>query len=646
MISIADLAMQYGKKTLFEKSTVTFDPGKSYGLVGANGSGKSTLLRLITGEEKPYSGTISVPRDLKVGVLQQDHFKFENNRVIDVVLLGRPVLCEALFEKEKLLESENFDTKTGQRLGQLEEIIAEEEGYVAEPFAAELLSGLGIGERYHTGPMNKLSGGFKLRVLLAQLLFQQPDVLLLDEPTNHLDIVSILWLEKYLCSQFAGTLIFISHDRNFLNAVAGYIVDIDYEELRLYTGNYEQFLEAKVLAETQKLKEIKSYERKTAELQSFVDRFRAKATKARQAQSRVKQLDKMDVPEVKRSSRISPDLSFVQSRPSGRTVLTVNNVSKKFDDTEVLKNISFEIQRGEKVAIIGPNGIGKSTLLKIILDQLTADEGTFEWGYEAHTSYFAQDHHEQLRGKISAYDWLYATAPHEPIGAIRGLLGRVLFSGDEALKQVSALSGGESARLLFARIMLEKRNILILDEPTNHMDLEGVAALGDALKAFEGTVLVVSHYRHFVSKVATHILELTPDGVRDFAGSYQEYLEKFGDDYLNREQPLSTTIAQTATPESVPQELSYDKRKKMQREISKLKKQATRFESLVEETELKISAIEAKFSIEDFFQQTSADEVQKLQIEKSELNEQLSKNLRQWETSSQNLESLEERFGA
>ena len=646
MISIADLAMQYGKKTLFEKSTVTFDPGKSYGLVGANGSGKSTLLRLITGEEKPYSGTISVPRDLKVGVLQQDHFKFENNRVIDVVLLGRPVLCEALFEKERLLESENFDTKTGHRLGQLEEIIAEEDGYVAEPFAAELLSGLGIGERYHTGPMNALSGGFKLRVLLAQLLFQQPDVLLLDEPTNHLDIVSILWLEKYLCSQFEGTLIFISHDRNFLNAVAGYIVDIDYEELRLYTGNYEQFLEAKVLAETQKLKEIKSYERKTAELQSFVDRFRAKATKARQAQSRVKQLDKMDVPEVKRSSRISPDLKFVQSRPSGRTVLTVKNVSKKFADTEVLKNISFEVQRGEKVAIIGPNGIGKSTLLKIILDQLTADEGTFEWGYEAHTSYFAQDHHAQLRGKISAYDWLYATAPHEPIGVIRGLLGRVLFSGDEALKQVSALSGGESARLLFARIMLEKRNILILDEPTNHMDLEGVAALGDAIQAFEGTVLVVSHYRHFVSKVATHILELTPDGVRDFAGSYQEYLEKFGDDHLNREQPLSTTIAQTAAPQSAPQELSYDKRKKMQREISKLKKQATRFESLVEETELKISAIEAKFSLEDFYQQTSADEVQKLQTEKSELNDQLSKNLRQWETSSQNLESLEESFGA
>ena len=346
-------------------------------------------------------------------------------------------------------------------------------------------------------------------------------------------------------------------------------------------------------------------------MQAFVDRFRAKATKARQAQSRVKQLDKMEVPEVKRSSRISPDLRFEQSRPSGRTVLTVKNVSKKFADTDVLKNISFEIQRGEKVAIIGPNGIGKSTLLKIILDQLSADVGIHKWGYETQTSYFAQDHHEQLSGKISAYDWLYATASHEPIGAIRGLLGRVLLSGDEALKPVFALSGGESARLLFARIMLEKRNVLILDEPTNHMDLEGVAALGDALKAFEGTVLVVSHYRHFVSKVATHILELAPDGVRDFSGNYQEYLDKFGDDYLCRDLPISTTRRQTKVKNSPPQELSYDERKKLLREISRLKKQSTRFETLLEETEQKIFAIEAKFGVEDFYRHTTPEEIQK-----------------------------------
>jgi len=646
MISIADLAMNYGKKTLFEKSSITFDPGKSYGLVGANGSGKSTLLRLIAGEEKQSSGTISIPHDLKLGILRQDHFQFESTRVIDVVLLGRPNLCEALGEKEKIIESKNLDGETGHRLAQLEETIAEEDGYVAEPFAAELLSGLGIFAGYHNGPMTALSGGFKLRVLLAQLLFQHPDVLLLDEPTNHLDIVSIRWLETYLCTQFEGILIFISHDRNFLNSVAAHIVDIDYEELRLYTGNYEQFLEAKALAEIQKLKEIESYERKTAEMQAFVDRFRAKATKARQAQSRVKQLDKMEVPEVKRSSRISPDLRFEQSRPSGRTVLTVKNVSKKFADTEVLKNISFEIQRGEKVAIIGPNGIGKSTLLKIILDQLSADVGNHKWGYETQISYFAQDHHEQLSGKISAYDWLYATASHEPISAIRGLLGRVLLSGDEALKPVFALSGGESARLLFARIMLEKRNVLILDEPTNHMDLEGVAALGDALKAFEGTVLVVSHYRHFVSKVATHILELAPDGVRDFSGNYQEYLDKFGDNYLYRDLPISTTRRQTKVKNFPPQKLSYDERKKLLREISRLKKQSTRFETLVEETEQKIFAIEAKFGVEDFYRFTTPEEVQKLQIKKHKLRDELSGHLRKWETSSQDLEIAQARFGS
>ena len=643
MISIADLAMNYGKKTLFEKSSVTFNPGKSYGLVGANGSGKSTLLRLISGEEKPNSGTISVPRDIKLGVLRQDHFKYESIKVIDVVLLGKLALFEALREKEKILKSKMLDSKSGHRLGQLEEIIAEADGYVAKPYAAELLSGLGIGVELHTGPMSVLSGGFKLRVLLAQLLFQKPDVLLLDEPTNHLDIISIRWLENYLCSQFDGTLIFISHDRNFLNVVASHIVDIDYEELRLYTGNYEQFLEAKALAETQKLKEIESFERKTSEMQAFVDRFRAKATKARQAQSRVKQIEKLEVPEVKRSSRISPNLRFQQFRSSGRIVLKVNNLSKKFGDTEVLKNIYFEIQRGEKVAIIGPNGIGKSTLLKIILAQVSADKGSFEWGYETHTSYFAQDHHEHLRGNISAFDWLYETAPHEPIGAIRGLLGRVLLSGDEALKQVSALSGGESARLLFARIMLERKNVLILDEPTNHMDLEGVAALGDALRAYDGTVLVVSHYRHFVSKVATHILELTPSGVRDFSGSYQEYLEKFGDDYLCRDQPLFKSQLGKKLISST-KELSYEGRRKIQGEISKLKKQTKRFEKLIEDAEKKISEIEEKFGIENFYQQASPEEIKNLQIEKQKLSDQLSSHLSEWEASSNKLEIARARF--
>ena len=644
MINLTDLAINFGNKSLFENSSLTFDPGKCYGIVGANGTGKSTLLRLISGDEKPVSGTISVPAKITIGVLRQNHFRFENISVIEVVLLGKPRLCDAIREKDNILQSGKFAGETGIRLGQLEEIIAEEDGYVAEPFAAEILSGLGIDEQYHTGPMRELSGGYKLRVLLAQLLFQQPDVLLLDEPTNHLDIISIRWLENYLSSQFKGTLLVISHDRNFLNAVASNIVDIDYEELRLYSGNYEQFLESKILAETQKLKELETFKRKTAEMQAFIDRFRAKATKARQAQSRVKQLDKMEVPEVKQSSRISPSFCFEQSRHSGRTVLTVNNLYKSFAEKTVLKNISFEIQRGEKVAIIGPNGIGKSTLLKIILGEINSDEGIFEWGYETKISYFAQDHHEQLDGKINSFDWLYSYAPHESIGTIRGLLGRVLISGDEALKQVSVLSGGESARLLFARIMLEKNNILILDEPTNHMDLEGVEALGDALNKFDGTVVLVSHYRHFVEKVADHILEMTSDGIRDFFGSYNEYLEKFGEDHLGRTISVSSKKTPTGKLESQKKKLSFEERKNLQREISKLNKQAVRFELLVEETEKKISEIESKFGIEDFFQITSKEEVDRLQAEKGRLSQQLSGHLKHWEISSQNLENAKEQF--
>ena len=644
MINLTDLTMNFGNKSLFENSSLTFDPGKCYGIVGANGTGKSTLLRLISGDEKPNSGKISVPTKITIGVLRQNHFQYENINVTDVVLLGKPTLCDALREKDKILQSGNLESETGIRLGQLEEIIAEEDGYVAEPFAAEILSGLGITQQYHNGPMSALSGGYKLRVLLAQLLFQQPDVLLLDEPTNHLDIISIRWLENYLSSQFKGTLLVISHDRNFLNAVASYIVDIDYEELRLYSGNYEQFLESKLLAETQKLKELETYKRKTAEMQAFIDRFRSKATKARQAQSRVKQLDKMEIPVVKQSSRISPNFCFEQSRNSGKTVLNVNNLCKSFAENTVLKNISFEIQRGEKVAIIGPNGIGKSTLLKIILEEITLDEGSFEWGYETKISHFAQDHHDQLDGKINSFDWLYSFAPSESIGTIRGLLGRVLISGDEALKKVSTLSGGESARLLFARIMLEKNNVLILDEPTNHMDLEGVDALGDALNKFNGTVILVSHYRHFVEKVADHILEMTSDGIRDFSGSYNEYLEKFGEDYLERDISVSSKKIPSEKLDVQQNKISSEERKNLQRKISKLKKQTTRFELLVEETEKKITEIESKFGKEDFFQITTREEVNRMHAEKGRLDQKLSGHLKQWEISSQNLETAKEQF--
>ena len=637
MISLAGLTMHYGSKMLFEDSSLSFNSGKRYGLVGANGVGKTTLLRLITGEETPSRGVISIPRDVQLGVLRQDHFRFEQNRILDVVLQGKPALWAALQEKTTLLDSGKHDAETGHRLAELEIVIAEQDGYVAEANAEELLSGLGILERYHREPMQMLSGGFKLRVLMAQLLFQAPDVLLLDEPTNHLDIVSIRWLESFLRDQFSGTLIFISHDRRFLNAVATQIVDIDYQEIRAYTGNCEHFLAAKALAEEQKGKEIESLERRVAEMQSFVDRFRYKATKARQAQSRVKQIEKLEIPEIRRSSRIAPKLQFQQERPSGRLVLKVKGLNKQFNQTPVLQDISFQVERGEKVALIGPNGIGKSTLLKIALEQLVPDSGAYEWGYEVSISYFAQDHHEQLQGSVSAYDWLYQFASHETVSFIRGLLGRVLLSGDEALKQVGALSGGEAARLLFAKIMLENRNVLVLDEPTNHLDLEGVEVLADALNAYPGTVIVVSHDRYFVAEIATHILELTPEGARDYPGNYQEYLNHFGDDHLSANSGTPRSRKPTLQTAS---KLSHEQRKDLKRNLAKLAKETERLETRISHAERELVQLNQLFSSDGFYVEHPSAEIERLQHKHQQLEQELSKSLASWETSSKQLETL------
>ena len=640
MISLAGLTMHYGSKMLFEDASLSFTPGKRYGLVGANGVGKTTLLRLITGEETPSRGVVSIPRDVQLGVLRQDHFRFEQDRILDVVLQGKPALWAALQEKTALLDSGKQDAETGHRLAELEIVIAEQDGYIAEAHAGEFLSGLGILERFHPEPMRVLSGGFKLRVLMAQLLFQAPDVLLLDEPTNHLDIVSIRWLESFLRDQFSGTLVFISHDRRFLNAVATHIVDIDYQEVRSYTGNYEHFLRAKALAEEQKAKEIESLERRVAEMQSFVDRFRYKATKARQAQSRVKQIEKMEIPEIRRSSRIAPKLQFQQERPSGRLVLKVKWLNKQFNQIPVLQDISFQVERGETVALIGPNGIGKSTLLKIALEQLASDSGEYEWGYEASISYFAQDHHEQLRGSVNAYDWLYQFASYESVSFIRGLLGRMLLSGEEALKQVGALSGGEAARLLFAKIMLEKRNVLVLDEPTNHLDLEGVEALANALNAYPGTVIVVSHDRYFVSEVATHVLELTPEGARDYPGTYQEYLNHFGDDHLRTE---SGTL-RNHKPVSQASKLSHEQRRELKRNIAKLAKETETLETQISHAERELDQLNQLFSSEGFYAEKPTEEIERLQCKHHQLEQELSKSLGFWESSSEQLEIFRTQF--
>jgi len=560
MISISNLAKSFGEQTLFEGATVRFAKGERYGIVGSNGSGKSTLLRILSDEEPASEGSISIPKRCRLGVLKQDHFEYETVPILDVVMMGNAELWDAMVEKDRLLEraDEHFD---GDRYADLEEVVMRWDGYSLESCAAEILEGLGIDTEVHREPLSILSGGFKLRVLLAQTLAAAPDVLLLDEPTNHLDILSIRWLEKFL-TDFKGVVVVVSHDHRFLDNVCTRILDIDYETLTAYPGAYSNFERKKVEERARREAEIAQRQQEIDHHQKFVDRFRYKASKARQAQSRVKLINRMTIEPLPRSSRRYPLFRFDSRRPSGKRVLTLEGISKSYGDNQVLDDVSLEVGRGERVAVIGPNGIGKSTLLKIALGEVRADAGEVDWGYETHPGYFAQDHRQQLEGgddpepvwrgqtphanqserlstsarmaRKTVESWLWDCCPGEPIGFVRGQLGAVLFTKDEAAKRITSLSGGEAARLLFCRHIVLKPNVLVLDEPTNHLDLEAIEALIEGLSAYPGTLLLVSHDRWFVSRLATRIIEISDQGVNDFLGTYDEYLERLGDDHLDR----------------------------------------------------------------------------------------------------------------
>lgn len=533
MISFKDFGMHYGAKLLFEDVNCQIFPGSRYAVVGANGTGKSTLLRLMMGEETPSLGEIQIPKGASVGWVKQDHFRYDDQKILDVVIQGKKALWDALQKKEALLEGEWTD-EAATLFSYCEETIAHEDGYMAESVAHILLEGLGLPLSYHAKSMKTLSGGYKMRVLLAQALFESPDILLLDEPTNHLDIMTIQWLEEYLINEYKGLLIFVSHDIKFLSKVSTKVLDIDYGEIREYSGNYAYFLHKKLEVAAQKLKETQSVEEKIKRMQGFVDRFKAKATKARQAQSRVKMIEKLEMPDVKKSSRISPAFAFKCRRPSGKQALKVSSLSKSFGEKQVLKDVNIKVNRGEKVAIIGHNGIGKSTLLKICLDRLKQDAGDVEWGYETHVAYLAQDTHDMLNEKMSVLDWLTHERSEASSGAIRNVLGQMLFTNDEVEKNILDISGGESTRLLLANMMLIQPNVLVLDEPTNHLDIESIEALSKALQQYEGSIILVSHDRHFVEKIATRIIAITEEGIKDFTGSYSEYLKYYHADYLNR----------------------------------------------------------------------------------------------------------------
>ncbi len=532
MIIFKEVSLHYGSKLLFDDVNLLLNRGNRYAIVGANGAGKSTLLRLIMEHETPSLGDIIVSKGNNIGWVKQDHFRYENDRVIDVVIQGKAKLWQAFQEKEVLLQGEWTDS-AAHRLSDLEETIAHYDGYAAESLAHTLLEGLGIPLEKHEESLHTLSGGYKMRVLLAQALFETPDILLLDEPTNHLDIMTIGWLEQYLINDFKGLLLFVSHDIKFLDNVATHILDIDYGEIREYPGNYNNFLAKKVEIVAQKLSEKKSLEDKIARMQLFVDKFKAKASKAKQAASRVKMIEKIELPDIKKSSRISPTFNFKIKRPSGKQVLKIADISKSFGPKNVLNKVKFEIKRGERIAFIGHNGIGKSTLLKIALSLLEADAGTVQWGHETQIGYFAQDHHELLKDNISVYDWLCHQVEGESTTKIRSVLGQVLFTKDDVEKSILNISGGEAGKLLLASIMLAQPNVLILDEPTNHLDVESIEALASALKEYPGTLLLVSHDRHFVAKVATRVIALTEAGIKDFHGSYREYLKHYKEDYLS-----------------------------------------------------------------------------------------------------------------
>lgn len=526
MISVSNLSKGFGSKLLFEDVSVQFTSGNRYGLTGPNGAGKSTFMKILQGDEDPSSGSVSIPK--KVGILRQDQFRYDNYRIVDTVLMGNKELWAALEEREQLYNATDFTDEMGIRLGELEGIIADENGYVAEQQAAELLQGIGIPEEKHEQPMHTLPTDLKFRVLLAQALFGEPQALLLDEPTNYLDLQSIQWLEETLLA-YTGTLVVISHDRHFLNAVCTHIADIDYETIITYPGNYDDMVAAKVQSREKIEAENRDKSKKIAQLQEFVARFGA-GTRSSQVQSRKKEMKRLELTELKKTNIQRPYIRFDCKRQSGTDVIDAKNLSKSYvqpdgSTLDIISDFSLSIGRGEKIAVIGNNGMGKTTLLRMFVQDTAPDAGTVEYGHEITLGYFPQDYKQGIGTGMSAYDWLASFSTDEGNEILRGLLGRMLFSGEAALKQTDNLSGGESARLIIAKLMLQQNNTLILDEPTNHLDLEAVSALADALEQFTGTAIFVSHDRDLVSQVATRILSLTPEGIIDFEGTYDEYLQ-------------------------------------------------------------------------------------------------------------------------
>jgi ATPase subunit of ABC transporter with duplicated ATPase domains len=637
MINLNDVGKSYGDRTLFEGVTLRLDAGNRYGLVGANGSGKTTLLNILAFEDPPSDGELTLQNGARIGVLKQDRYLSLEQRIIDVAMMGDRPVWEALAEKESLLAAAEPDAEA---IAAVEDRIAQHDGYTLQARSAAVLEGLGIAADVHERPLRTLSGGLILRVLLGQTLIGQPELLLLDEPTNHLDILSIRWLEKFL-QTYAGCVVVISHDHRFLDNVASHMLDVDYETVTLYHGNYTAFSRDKQLIRERKEAEIARQEQIIADKKAFVERFRAKNTKARQAQSRLKQIEKIEVEELAQTSRRAPLFRFEQVRPSGKDVLAIEDVSKAYGSLQVLTDVTLQVRRGERVGIIGANGVGKSTLLRILVGALAQDAGTVTWGHETSLGYFAQDHRELLGDKnTTVLDYLWDFIPQEPTTFVRSQLGRMLFTGEDVEKRTSSLSGGEAARLIFSRLIVKKPNVLVLDEPTNHLDLESIEALADAVVAFEGTVIFVSHDRWLVSRIATRIIELTGDGMNDYPGSYDEYLAREGEDHLDVDQAvLRAKTEQAQKPKEEPT-TDWQEHKRRRSQQQKLLVQRDKVTAAIDAAEARLKTIRALYCEPGFFDNTSKADVAALEREQTELGPRLEALLSEWEQVEAELESL------
>ncbi|RUT28950.1 ATP-binding cassette domain-containing protein [Paenibacillus zeisoli] len=542
MISTNGVTLRYGKRALFEDVNIKFTPGNCYGLIGANGAGKSTFLKILSGEIEPNTGDVHMTPGERMAVLKQNHYEYDEFPVLETVIMGHARLYSIMKEKDALYAKADFSEEDGLRAGELEGDFAEMDGWNAESDAASLLIGLGIEKDLHDKKMSELSGNEKVRVLLAQALFGTPNNLLLDEPTNHLDIDSIAWLENFLLD-YEGTVIVVSHDRHFLNKVCTHIADIDFGKIQLYVGNYDFWYESSQLALRLTRDANKKKEEKIKELQAFIQRFSANASKSKQATSRKKQLDKITLDDIRPSNRKYPFLHFKAEREAGKQLLTVDSVTKTLEGETVLNNVSFVVNKGDKIAFVGPDGLAKTTLYQVIMGETEADAGEYNWGVTTTQAYFPKDNSAYFDGvDLNLVEWLRQYSNDQDETFLRGFLGRMLFAGEEALKKASVLSGGEKVRCMLAKMMLNGANVLIFDEPTNHLDLESITALNNGLIDFDGTILFDSHDHQFIQTIANRIIEITPNGVIDRQMSYDEYLENEEIQQLRKEMYPAGTL--------------------------------------------------------------------------------------------------------